>query len=524
MSHPVINCLITSSQYIGEELEAEFGLIPPSFLPIGHECLYVEQARLIRSWGIKNIYLSIPLGFDCTSFHLNQFKDLGIDVIYLSNDLSLGESVFSAVNAIKEQGSLLIMHGDTLFSGSITTLESFVSADIAPPHYRWGSLQLTSHDTNSLVLTGLFYFKDRYELLNALIENKYNFVNSIRFLLNGRLTYKKINGWLDFGHLQTFFHSKNIVKINRNFNNLTFEKYKVIKSSKSKKIISEAYWYENIPYYLRLYTSTYLGRVGTNSYELANEALPTLHDLYIFSRLDTQTWQLIAESISNYLRVAYSGKELSIQNLDILEGNYLEFLIIKTENRLKEWSVQDDVDLSHEWIINGKCLPSLNAIIEFCKNEIRQTNINFKHGVMHGDLCFTNIFYDSRSQLIRMIDPRGNIIDGEDSIYGFLQYDLAKINHSLHGYDEILAGRFSFQAATKYDVDFSFHFDQYRSDAKEIFSKMSVYGEKINSPCIKLLTIMLFIGMTPLHSDNKKRQKAFIANAILLFDDYVRKK
>lgn len=62
---------------------------------------------------------------------------------------------------------------------------------------------------------------------------------------------------------------------------------------------------------------------------------------------------------------------------------------------------------------------------------------------MHGDFCFSNILYDSRSNRIKTIDPRGVTPNGKISIYGNIYYDIAKLSHSVIGlYDFIIAGYF----------------------------------------------------------------------------------
>ena len=75
---------------------------------------------------------------------------------------------------------------------------------------------------------------------------------------------------------------------------------------------------------------------------------------------------------------------------------------------------------------------------------------------MHGDFCFSNILYDFKSQSIKVIDPRGLSGDGkEQSIYGDLRYDVAKLAHSVIGkYDFIIAGRFSYSEESQHDMNF----------------------------------------------------------------------
>ena len=50
--------LIMSGSYVDQELRAEFGKIPPSFLPVGNRRLLQHQVKLIPN--SKSIYLSLP--------------------------------------------------------------------------------------------------------------------------------------------------------------------------------------------------------------------------------------------------------------------------------------------------------------------------------------------------------------------------------------------------------------------------------------------------------------------------------
>lgn len=52
--------LIMSGAYVGQELESEFGRIPPSFLPLGNRRLFQHQVALAPQ-GVKSIYLCLSL-------------------------------------------------------------------------------------------------------------------------------------------------------------------------------------------------------------------------------------------------------------------------------------------------------------------------------------------------------------------------------------------------------------------------------------------------------------------------------
>jgi len=83
--------LITSAAYVGQELASEFGRLPPSFLPVGNKRLFNYQIAQFLSG--KRIVLTIPEGFQISSYDQEKLDDLGVDVLPIPEGLSLGESV-----------------------------------------------------------------------------------------------------------------------------------------------------------------------------------------------------------------------------------------------------------------------------------------------------------------------------------------------------------------------------------------------------------------------------------------------
>jgi uncharacterized protein YozE (UPF0346 family) len=57
----------------------------------------------------------------------------------------------------------------------------------------------------------------------------------------------------------------------------------------------------------------------------------------------------------------------------------------------------------------------------------------FELCIIHGDCQFNNILYDSTTDNIVFIDPRGYF--GEEDLYGIPEYDEAKLRFALSGYD-----------------------------------------------------------------------------------------
>lgn len=82
--------LINSAAYVIPEFRNEFGLIPPTFLPIGNKKLLVYQVESLRQNfpQEKRIILSLPQSFHLNSSELNFLKELGVEPVFAPDRLS----------------------------------------------------------------------------------------------------------------------------------------------------------------------------------------------------------------------------------------------------------------------------------------------------------------------------------------------------------------------------------------------------------------------------------------------------
>ena len=144
---------------------------------------------------------------------------------------------------------------------------------------------------------------------------------------------------------------------------------------------------------------------------------------------------------------------------------------------------------------------------------------------MHGDFCFSNILYDFKSKTIRVIDPRGLDVEGHQSIYGDMRYDVAKLAHSILGmYDYIIGGNFTYTEMEPYNVELQFPGNDVIKAVQEFFRSMNFAGHTLKELSTYPIMIHLFLSMLPLHSDKPKRQKAMLANALRLYVEYKNQK
>lgn len=88
--------LIMSGAYVGQELESEFGRIPPSFLPLGNRRLFQHQVALAPQ-GVK-VYLSLPESYVVSEIDLQWLEQNQVTIIATPDGLSLGASLVAALN------------------------------------------------------------------------------------------------------------------------------------------------------------------------------------------------------------------------------------------------------------------------------------------------------------------------------------------------------------------------------------------------------------------------------------------
>jgi len=531
--------LIASGAYLQGDFASEVGLLPPSFLPIGSKRLYEYQAQLIKNNQIQgeDLYISVPESYQIDSFDQARINELGIQILKVPDGLSIGESLLYCWNSTaKHHGTLSLLHGDTLFLDGYFGDDDLISVHTNHGFYQRASLgkdmeglervrDIWSNDCDQ-VISGFFCFSNPLLFMKSLVEAKSDFIKGlVCYHKSCAMKITSEGSWLDFGHINSFYHSRTKMTTQRAFNELVIGLHVVSKTSatKSKKIYAEGAWFAQIPLPLKLYTPALLGLNKRDSdfsganYQLEYLYLLPLSDLLVFSRLREDYWQIIYNAISTMLVEfgRYSPDCISQGMLDNVNKLYLG----KTLERLSEFSKQTkfDVHLKKVGLVNDRCF-SLVEIANESSQFIQPAQIN-DISIVHGDLCFSNLLFDNRAELIKCIDPRGINSDGELSLFGDRRYDLAKLYHSVIGlYDFVISGRYSLEILNDghYNLNFSLN-EKFYEEVAKCFRKTVLESSGYDEKEILAITIHLFLSMLPLHNDHPERQQAFIGNALRLF-------
>lgn len=506
--------LITSAAYCSPALVAEFGKLPPCMLPVQNKRLYEHQLVLIPP--DMHVVLTLPQSYQVSEYDAKKLANQGVKVLKISEQLSLGESIYEAICRVgKINEPLYILHGDTLFSKLDFTEDAFAVAN-PEDEYAW------AQSNDSKVYAGWFGFGDMADFKEALRCNDMNFVKSHGWYAK-RHNVKDVElpGWLDFGLVNSYYRSCSRLTTQRAFNDLKISRYGVRKYSCDKlKMRAEAEWFKSLPYDMRHYAPA-LWDSGENAekgyYEIEYLYNSTLANLWVYGENPLNTWKEIFVACAEFVGNEYTHKP---QDIKAIAKENDSLYIVKTRQRFQRFCEASGVSMETNWRINRKETPSLQAILQELDEVISKQDIRFA-SLMHGDMCFSNILYDFKSKSIKVIDPRGLSADGHVSMWGDMRYDVAKLAHSVLGmYDYIIGGRYTYRQYADNDLSLAFDTHSVIYDIQSYFKQMRFAGFTIDELSVYPIMIMLFLSMLPLHADRPDRQNAFLANALRLYVEY----
>jgi len=193
--------------------------------------------------------------------------------------------------------------------------------------------------------------------------------------------------------------------------------------------------------------------------------------------------------------------------------------IEKTETRLASKDVGPElrrlIDHPGTFTINGQEIQNLSARWDEVRDIVKGWSVNAEASVIHGDLCLSNILYDIRSRVCKLIDARGSFhVEG---IFGDPKYDVAKLCHSVYGlYDFIVNDIFDLSIEGN-DIEFHIRSRSQHTEINERFD--SIFLASFDRKEILLRTALLFASMPALHYDAPKRQVAMYIRSLQLLDE-----
>jgi hypothetical protein len=236
---------------------------------------------------------------------------------------------------------------------------------------------------------------------------------------------------------------------------------------------------------------------------------PTLSEIWIFSELNEKIYYSIIDRLFKILELFKSHKaEVSLKD-------YKSIYIEKTLSRISEIANSEILQLFEfeQLNINGKQYNNWDIIKNDIFDKVEELYYENDNCFIHGDFCLSNILYDLRSGIVRLIDPRG--IWGNDE-NGDVKYDIAKLRHSICGdYDYIVSDLFEINIQHN-EISYS-TFNSNKINIKKYFDKKLRFSFELKQ--IKLIEGLLFMSMLALHTDSPMRQKIMYAKSIELLNN-----
>lgn len=493
---------LLSSQYINEEYGHEFGMIPPVFLPIQNKTLLELQIDSLQHLD-DQIVLTLPNDFELQHSVKQLIQSKNVEILYLDPGLKLLE-LFKLLITKYDCDIYRIYYGDTLVNNIRQNDDNYCFTS------KVSSLNSWFYINKNKIFAGYLQFANKNTVLNY-IEKSNDLDSFLKTITNKYLKKYNNNDIFDFGNLNSYYKNKINFLSSRSFNNISFKKNLIKKSSKNKlKLQAEVNWYKKIPDSMNIYAAKFINN-ESESYSTEYISSLTLNEYFLNTRVSTCVWNDIFTNISEYFDHIYIlSKNFKQASFSL---SYQEKVAKYLDNFLERYDQFDLIPRNKEIIINKNKYPSPEECIIKLKNDLLQHKPIMS--VIHGDFSLSNIFFDTRTKSIKLIDPRGLDFENQFSINGDINYDYAKFSQFFIGnYDSIISGNYTLNI-NKLNFEFNTHLTNYQRSVLSALKMSALYKKYLKDINHNLLKF-LYISMIPKHSDSKSRQLCFLLTSMVI--------
>jgi dTDP-glucose pyrophosphorylase len=321
--------------------------------------------------------------------------------------------------------------------------------------------------------------------------------------------------WLDCGNPDGQAASHRALLQSRAFNELAVDTVAGTITKRSKnasKLIDEINYQRLLPPELSvLFPRMTRFSVDWNApfVEMEYYGYPSLSDVFVFENVDAGVWERVFEHLFSIVTTRFMSIRCPLRPEAAL-AIYLD----KTRDRLEKLTEPPELlALLHAAPVirlNGRPVPNLMDLLERLEPNIRHLAENLEASVIHGDFCFSNILYDMRSRLCKLIDPRGSF--GATGIYGDPRYDVAKLYHSVRGFYDFIVNDLFKVVTSPNAIDLTIRCRSWHLEVRDRFER--IFFRRFEKEEIVLITGLLFASMLPLHFDGPERQLAMYGMAL----------
>ncbi|MBF0408328.1 MAG: hypothetical protein HQM10_13340 [Candidatus Riflebacteria bacterium] len=548
--------LLPSAKFIPPELQLEFGRIPTGLVPVDSRPVLEHIAGPYIKEGFEAL-IAVNEGADLVEKFLSKRPDLHTSSYNVGQTKSLGETIFLSIKSCTIlPGFLVINFADTHIDEPLTIPDAIAYSKLAE-HFRWTTFAVDSEkrivrieekdveksdDTDWKTFVGVFsisnvrLFTDILEkCLSRPRERLDPFYIALTEYFNGLSTasrnlYSAVS-WHDFGHLDTYYSSKKTFFLNRRyFNTIKIDRFKGVlrkTSTETRKFLDEILWYLKLPKGLQHIAPRVFDfslEFERPFVELEFYGYPALNDVFLYGNFHIGLWNQILIAIKSLISELFKYQYNPTDD-NVLSASMKDMYEEKTRSRLQKINDNPlfEVFYQKNLKINGKDCLNLPETLSMMGTIAEKIKLYEKRcfSIIHGDLCLSNILFDQRNNIVRVIDPRGRF--GNLELYGDMRYDIAKLVHSFEGdYDFIVNGLFEIRTDMN-EIFLNVFLNENHLRVRELFSNWLRKNWNDDLLGIQYIESMLFLSMVPLHADSPDSQKAFMAKGLTIFTDLVSK-
>jgi dTDP-glucose pyrophosphorylase len=540
--------LIPAAGRVAEGVMALSNIGCPAMVPVAGRPVIHWTLRYLRSLGLRRFIIAVSRrGMFVEDFVECSFgQDCEISFIVPSSDGGVGRTVLELAEHAQGKSALVVL-GDTHFQFADPAVlvrdEPVVLVQSVQDSYRWCTAETDAegiitelHDKEPdlagplQALIGVYYFPQLSELRDAAraavsqseAAARRTELAQILGNINGTRHIRAVSAgdWLDCGNPDRQASSHRTLLQKREFNELSIDSVLGTVTKRSRyveKFVDEINYLRLLPTKL----SVLFPRVIDYSTDFQDPWLtleyygyPTLAEVFVFENVDPSIWEQVFVHLRDILLQGFMRHRRPL-GAGVLEEMYLN----KTRKRLESITAPDEllalVQHRGPLSVNGREVPNIPALWGRLEKEVDRLAENVQGCVVHGDLCLSNVLYDLRSRICKLLDPRGSF--GTAGIYGDPRYDVAKLYHSIYGLYDFITNDLFHVAIDGTRVDLDIRSRPQHRQIQERFEK--IFFAEFDRREILLITGLLFASMPALHYDAPRRQMAMYARALELFGE-----
>ncbi|MCK9387281.1 MAG: hypothetical protein M0Q22_02655 [Sulfuritalea sp.] len=327
---------------------------------------------------------------------------------------------------------------------------------------------------------------------------------------------------LDLGKLRDFLSFTCGATETRHFNQVHVDTYYYTKQSSNKaKMLEEYVFYGLVPEQMRpwlIEPFEYVDHGDSASYRMLRYYLADAALQWVHGAFDAESFAVFVDRLLFFIaqrpRKSCDGQQAA--------GVARELFVEKVQSRAIQFLALDEGKRINALAASISPALELNRQIERYLRiyHCREQEFSCDHLVVgHGDPCFSNVLYDQRSYMLKLIDPKGAAT--EAAMWTHPLYDLCKVSHSVLGdYDFINNGLYSVSFADNIDLELRLEHSNPRA-LKAIFSQR-IRAQGYDETLVRLGEASLFLSMLPLHIDYPNKVIAFMLKARHILDEVER--